>query len=100
MEDQRKTFGEAVNEVFNDYFNKSVEYYEKIDKLLKGDYLTTSKVQRYFIIGYAKAANLIDELIDLGFLKERNSKLESRINKEYNNEIKKYIYEYLMFDKK
>lgn len=100
MEDNRKTFGEAVNEVFNDYFNKSVEYSEKIDKLLKEDYLTTSKVQRYFIIGYAKAAILIDELIDLGYLKERNSKLESRIKKEFTEEIKKYIYEYLIFSKK
>lgn len=99
MDKNKKPLGEIINEVFNDYFNKSIEYSQKIDKILKEEYLTISKFQKFFIISYVKAARLLDELIDLGYITDTNSKFVSKIKKEFIEEIKKHIYEFLMYSK-
>ena len=96
MEERRMTVGEIIDETFNAYFNKSVEIGNKIDYLLKDDYLTVSKVQKAFMLGYAKASILLDEMIDLGYLKERNSKMQMRINKEFLDEISHYMHNFLI----
>ena len=61
----------------------------KIDKLLKNDYLKTSLVQKVFMIGYSKAANMLDELVEIKLIKPKEN--EEGVRYEFNKAKTKLI---------
>lgn len=83
----------------------NVEFHEELlsglEKLSRGDYVSTSSIQRWFVLGYAKAANLCDDLIEHGFVGERQgSRRQSLIDKSKLDEMKKFIIDWLTSKKK
>lgn len=69
----------------------------KIEKLLKNDYLKTSLVQRVFMIGYAKAADMLDELVEINLItpKENDEGIRYEFNKSKTKLIQFEIFAYL-----
>lgn len=66
---------ETVEQEFEERLNSGLKI------LSKQDYISTAALQRYFAIGYAKAAKLCDALIEKSFVCERNPKKQTLIDK-------------------
>lgn len=77
------------------YFLTEDDLKEKIDLLLKNEYVSFTAIQRFFNIGYSSVGRIIDEMISLDLIVELNEKniVRKRFNMQKLNQLEAYIYE-------
>ena len=70
---------------------KLSEIKKNVKQIIKEGYVSASRIQRAFLIGYSKAARIIDDLTNKGYIIETEDYKKQFVN-DYEEEISAEIY--------